>query len=155
MFQYRMIAGAHTRASFGQHTAWLLFTSFVLCLAACQANEMFTVEAGQVRALVPGRDTTAGYFKLTNNTADTVMLTGATSPLARAIEIHESYTSGEFVRMRPLKEVIIAPGETVTFEPGGKHLMIFGTKEVPETFPLTLIFNNGEQWPVTFSKLSY
>jgi len=139
-----------------QYLVRTLLITGVFSLCSCQAElPTFTVDAPQVRALIPGRDTTAGYFILTNNSTGTVTLAGAESELARAIEMHESYTDGDFVRMRPLKNVALGPGETITFAPGGKHLMIFGTREVPETFPITLIFSNGKRRPVTFSRLNF
>ncbi len=111
------------------------------------------VSAAQVRDLVPGRDTTAGYFVLTNNTADELTLTGATSELARAIEMHRTVQRENSVGMQRVNSLSIKPNSEVRFERGGLHLMIFGVPEVPDVFPITLKFSSGEQLTVTFSKL--
>ena len=111
------------------------------------------VSAAQVRDLVPGRDTTAGYFVLTNNTADELTLTGATSELARAIEMHRTVQRENSVGMQRVNSLSIKPNSEVRFERGGLHLMIFGVPEVPDVFPVTLKFSSGEQLTVTFSKL--
>ena len=54
-------------------------------LAACTPAADIEITDAQVRDLLPGRDTTAGYFVLRNNTTNTVTLTGAASPHARSI----------------------------------------------------------------------
>ena len=111
------------------------------------------VSAAQVRDLVPGRDTTAGYFVLTNNTSTELTLTGANSELARAIEMHRTVQRENSVGMQRVSSLSIKPNTEVRFERGGLHLMIFGGPEVPNTFPITLQFAGGEQLTATFSKL--
>jgi periplasmic copper chaperone A len=115
--------------------------------------EPIAVSSAEVRELVPGRDTTAGYFVLTNNTANELTLTGATSDLARAIEMHKTVQRENSVGMQRVSSVAIAPNTQARFERGGLHLMIFGVAEVPDRFPITLQFSSGEQLTVTFSKL--
>lgn len=125
----------------------------VFLYACATPAEPFEVTDAQVRALVPGRDTTAGYFVLTNHTADKITLTGASSELARAIEMHKTVQRENSVGMQRVSNLSVEPGEQVRFERGGLHLMIFGVAEVPEAFPITLNFSSGEQLTVTFSKL--
>lgn len=134
-----------------------LFTTslflFVVLLAACSQPAKIAISDAQVRALLPGRDTTAGYFVLRNNTDTTLTLVGASSPVARAIEMHRTYIKDERVGMQRVPEVTIAPGEEVAFARGGLHLMIFGVAEFPEPFPITLQFDNNRQVQAAFSKL--
>ena len=111
------------------------------------------ISSAQVRDLVPGRDTTAGYFILTNNTAKELILTGASSELARAIEMHRTVQRGNSVGMQRINSLSIKPNTEVRFERGGLHLMIFGVTNVPDAFPVTLKFSSGEQLTATFSKL--
>ena len=40
--------------------------------------------------------------------------------------IHETTVKGGISRMRPQGTLIIAPGQTVKFEPGGLHVMLHG-----------------------------
>ena len=129
-----------------------------LALCACQPQlpdqeQTLQVHNAQIRALLPGRDTTAGYFTLTNNTDHRVTLRGAHSSQVRAIEIHESVVRGDSVSMVRLEQHTLAVGEIVHFEPGGKHLMIFGVAEITEPFEITLQFDSGEQLTASFSKL--
>lgn len=132
---------------------FLVIMVALACSGCTKPAEPIAVSAAQVRDLVPGRDTTAGYFVLTNNTANELTLTGATSELARAIEMHKTVQRENSVGMQRVSSLAIAPNTQARFERGGLHLMIFGVAEVPDSFPITLQFSSGEQLPVTFSKL--
>ena len=132
----------------------LLISLLTILLSACDVPPL-TVSEAKIRALLPARDTTAGYFQLNNNTGAPLALIGASSKLARAIEMHETIQRGDSVGMRRVKKVTINPGQHILFEPGGMHLMIFGVSQVADDFPITLLFDNGEQLQVSFSKLNY
>ena len=136
----------------------LLCLCTVLALCACQPHQSLTeqtlqVRNAQIRELLPGRDTTAGYFTLSNNSSHRVTLTGAHSNQARAIEMHETVVRGDSVSMVRVKQHALTASESVDFEPGGKHLMIFGVAEITEPFEITLQFDSGEQLTASFSKL--
>lgn len=91
----------------------------------------------------------AVYLTLANNAETKRHLTGATSPLAPRIEIHKHIHEDGLMKMRHVSEGIdINPKQTVTFEPGGLHLMLFKmTKKLKEgdSLPLTLQFEDGEE----------
>lgn len=72
-----------------------------------------------------GMDMTAGYFVLENRGNETIRVTAVSSPQFGRIEMHETVVENDVARMRPLEEIVIAPGERVVFEPGGMHLMLF------------------------------
>lgn len=122
-------------------------------LTGCSSPAEIQISDAKVRALLPGRDTTAGYFVARNNTDHPITLIGASSPAARAIEMHRTYIKEERVRMQRVPEVVIAPGEQVAFAQGGLHLMIFGVAELTEPFPITLLFDGNRQVDAAFSKL--
>ena len=125
----------------------------VAFLGACTEASSLQVDNAQIRDLLPGRDTTAGYFSLSNNTSESVTLVGAESAHARAIEMHESVVRGDSVSMQRVKQQTVAPGERVDFQPGGMHLMIFGVSAIEELTLITLQFASGERLAVSFSKL--
>lgn len=120
-----------------------------LLLSACgEAEETAArepVEAAWVRLpAVEGRPA-AGYFVLNGGEADDVLL-AVESPRAGTIELHETRMEGGAMRMRPIMSVPVPAGETVAFEPGGRHAMLFGLD--PEITPgtplrLTLRFESG------------
>jgi protein SCO1/2 len=87
----------------------------------------------------------AGYLELYNTGDEDERLLGATSPLARAVELHELVHEGEVVRMRPAPGGFsIAQSETLALAPGGKHLMLQGLAAAPErrTVPVVLTFEH-------------
>lgn len=130
----------------------------LVLVTACSQSGALSVSDPEIRDLVPGRDTTAAYFRITNNTSESVTLTGAQSEFARAIEMHTtaktSSDNGDRVSMRRLDNVTIPAGESVDFSPGGHHLMVFGVSELTQPFPITLTFVSGKRIAVSFSKLA-
>lgn len=109
------------------------------------------ISDARVRALIPGQDRTAGYFTAHNPTAEPIVLTGARSDAVRAIEMHISFRDGDMMRMRRLEHLEIAPGETVRFEPGGRHLMLFGVEALNSAVAITLEQQDGTRVPVRFA----
>ncbi|MDX1528396.1 MAG: copper chaperone PCu(A)C, partial [Gammaproteobacteria bacterium] len=55
-------------------------------------------------------------------------LVGASSPVAAQVEIHSHAMEGGLMTMRRLNSLPLNPGEYVSLEPGGKHLMLIGLK---------------------------
>ena len=114
------------------------------------------VSDARIRMPAGGQDKTAAYFTLENRQASTFVLTGAQSNQARAIEIHIIEREGDMVRMRRRQQIVVAPGETMTFQPGGLHLMIFGLHTPGEldtpgnAFEITLLGADGERITLPF-----
>jgi copper(I)-binding protein len=95
------------------------------------------------RATEAGRPVGVAYLSITNNGRTADALLRASTPLAAAVQIHETTVADGMARMRPLDEVPIAPGKTVRIEPGGIHLMLIdltGPLLKGATVPLTLEF---------------
>lgn len=88
----------------------------------------------------PGRPA-AGYFVMTNG-AQADALVGAEAPGAR-VEMHTMSMAGGVMRMSPIKQLALKPGETVAFKSGGYHLMLFGLKDAGSSLPITLTFASG------------
>ena len=122
----------------------------LLTLAGCDGDDALAVSEARVRAPIPGQDKTVGYFTAHNPSDEAVKLTGAESAAVRAIEIHTTSRDGDVVRMRRLDEVVIPAGDTVRFEPGGRHLMLFGVAELGENVEITLRTADGQRLPVRF-----
>ena len=98
--------------------------------------------------------TGAAYLTIRNEGDEADRLTGATTPMAQAVEIHETRDENGVGTMRMQEDgVEIPPGETVAFAPGGYHLMLIGlTKpvKVGDTVPATLTFASGAKLKVSF-----
>ena len=129
----------------------LCVTAAALTTIAC-ARPPVEVQDAWVRDLIGGRDTTAGYFHLRNNGQAPLTLTGARAGRARAIEMHETVTRGDGVGMRRLQQVNVPPGTELSFQPGGKHLMIFGVEQLTDPFAIELLFAEREPIVVQFTR---
>ena len=82
-----------------------------------------------VRLLPPGVPNTAAYFSIQNRSDTTQILIGASADFATKAEIHNHIMVDDMMRMEQQSEVVINPGESVQFAPGGLHLMLFGLKQ--------------------------
>jgi periplasmic copper chaperone A len=104
---------------------------------------------GWARATVPGAKVSAGYLVLTNNGTEPRKLLRITSTVSDQIMLHQSSVDSQGVaRMWPLAGLEIAPGESVRFEPNGRHVMFMGLKSdftVGTKVPLTLQFDRQEK----------
>ncbi len=125
-----------------------------LSLFACAPPDPIDVSDARVRELVPGRTTTAAYLTVHNHSGAPLTLTGAESDRTSSIEMHTMVTRGERVGMRRVTEVVIEPGASAEFAPGGLHLMVFGVEALDAPFPITLVFADGTRLPVDFTILS-
>ena len=91
---------------------------------------------------MPGSRVSAGYLTLSNNTTQTITITRVTSPQFESVAMHESALEDGMVRMYPLGALTILPKTTVTFERGGKHLMLINPIGNPDS--TTLEFYAGK-----------
>jgi periplasmic copper chaperone A len=115
-------------------------------------GERLSFAEARVRQPIPGQDKTVAYFTVSNQGGRPVSLVAARAEGVGAIEIHTTLRDGDMVRMRRLREVSVAPGETVVFEPGGRHLMLFRVTELPETLQVELDTAAGETLIVPFRR---
>ena len=70
----------------------------------------------------------AAYLEVHNTGGKDASLISASSDISETVELHEHTMSDGMMRMRKMERIIIPPGATMTFEPGGKHLMLIGLK---------------------------
>ncbi len=86
----------------------------------------------------------AGYLTIVNTGPGAQTLRGASSPAAMSVGVHESVMTGGIMSMRSVTGgLAIAPGQTVTFKPGGYHLMLMRLKQplkAGERAPIELDF---------------
>ncbi len=90
-----------------------------------------TIDHPWARPTVTNRQPGAAYFSIRND-GDTDQRLVAAMPLdfAEAAELHTHLNDNGIMRMRRVEGGIVIPaGETVSFEPGGLHVMLFGLEE--------------------------
>jgi copper(I)-binding protein len=88
----------------------------------------------------------AGYLRLRNGGGQPDRLLSAATPAARVAELHTMERDGDVMRMRPVRDIPIAPGTTVELRPGGFHIMMIGLTAPMQQggrVPLTLRFERA------------
>ncbi|MBT8397387.1 MAG: copper chaperone PCu(A)C [Gemmatimonadetes bacterium] len=84
------------------------------------------------------------YFTVRNEGRGGDRLTGGTTPVARALEVHESYLEDDLMKMRKVGSLELPPSSRIEFEPGGLHIMLLGLSRplaAGEEFEVTLQFD--------------
>lgn len=123
-----------------------LLLAMTLVLCACTRERAAApgapaIEARGSAARVLPNGVGAVYFQLLNHAAQEDVLLSASSPLARAAELHEVVEEGDLLRMLPRPEGFPLPaGGTLKLVPGGRHVMLYGVTLPADAtaLPLTL-----------------
>ncbi len=122
------------------------------CLAALLAagtasavHAQVTVDGAWARATVPNQSATGAFMRLTAQKE--VVLTGASSPVAGIVEVHEMWMDQGIMRMRPADRVPLKAGQTIELKSGGLHVMMMDLKKqikAGERVPLVLSFTAAD-----------
>jgi len=126
--------------------AWVLF--------APAAWADLSVSDARLRAPLPGQSTAVAYLQLTNSGSDDVYLVSASMGGAKAVEVHEHSHEGGMMRMRKVERLPIMARQSVRFESGGYHLMVFGLEELSNPLVLILHFSDNRQLQVPLRRES-
>ncbi len=130
----------------------LLLLSAVAPNTGSAADTNLVVAGAWIRQPAPGTDVAAVYLSIENVGTKAVRLTGVECPLASMAMMHETIESGGQSHMRALASVSLAPGASMAFSAGGKHIMLHGLAhplQVGERVPLVLLFTGGTRLQVT------
>lgn len=79
-----------------------------------------------IRAMPPGSSMYAAYVTVTNQGSSTVIIRGAESPVAQSVDLHRSSMHDGMSHMQAVGELTLQVGQTLSFVPGGLHLMLNG-----------------------------
>ena len=88
----------------------------------------------------------AVYFVIQNHSSQADELTGISSDVAAAVELHESRMSGDVMQMQQVESVPLEPDAEIAFEPGGFHVMLVSMKKelnVGDEIEIILHFQNS------------
>lgn len=134
----------------------LAFAAVVAALGAASAmaaGSSITVEQPWMRLIVKSRPA-AGYFTLKNPTDTAVDLTAASSSACGMLMLHQSKDVNGVEQMRPVNSVAVPAHGSLSFAPGGYHLMCMSpaiTMKVGATVPVTLTFADGQTVTAQFA----
>lgn len=96
----------------------------------------------------------AGYMTIANTGAAPDRLVAAEADFPR-VELHDIVMDGDVAKMQQMMGVELPAGETVTFAPGGMHVMFMGLNgdpfEIGEEIPVTLVFEKAGRIDVVFT----
>lgn len=98
-----------------------------------------------MRFIIPSRPA-AGYFTLSNQTAQPRTLVGADSPACGMLMLHRSLTDSGVDRMTMVQDIDVPAHGQVVFAPGGYHLMCMSPTPVMvpgHSVSVTLRFKDG------------
>ncbi|MBL8347399.1 MAG: copper chaperone PCu(A)C [Rubrivivax sp.] len=102
-----------------------------------------------------GATTAAAYVRTLRNTGEQPdRLVGASTPVARAVEIHRSTIDAQSVmRMRAVEGIALPPRSELKLRHGGEHHLMLIDLRAPlkngDRFPLTLRFEKAGEREVT------
>jgi len=112
------------------------------------------VENPQIRATGPGQPTAAAYMVVRNTGTAPDRLLSATCACASSVMAHQTTMAGGVARMSMEEAVTIPAGGSVTFAPGGRHLMLMGVKApiaAGSKVPMQLTFEKAGKVAATFA----
>ncbi|WP_118182673.1 copper chaperone PCu(A)C [Paraburkholderia phosphatilytica] len=98
--------------------------------------------------LLPGNLPSGGYFKANNSGAEALDLVGVDSEAFGMAMLHQTQSQGSTSTMAMVDKAPLPAHGTLTFAPGGYHVMLEQPKtklKVGTTTPLTFSFSDGEK----------
>lgn len=119
---------------------------------ATAAHAAPQVQAAWSRPAAQGT-TGAGFMILANPGPKPDALVSVASPLAREVQVHQSMVHDGVAMMMAAPQVPIPAGGSITFAPGGYHLMFLNlirALNIGDTVPATLTFASGAKVKATF-----
>ena len=126
-------------------------------VAALPAAAQVTFKNAWIRAAAPGQGVVAGYCDIANAGEASATVVAfrdadcADSGCPVRVEMHETIERDGVVGMRPLPQLVVGAGSTLSLEPGGKHLMVFGLDGGAEHARLRAVFADGSDTVVRFA----
>ncbi len=97
----------------------------VIFLSACGQGDVLRVDEVVVNLSPVDGNPSSGYMTI-HGGPDDVSLVSVVADDVMRMEMHETVEKDGMAQMQPLMKAPVPAGETVKFEPGGKHLMIWG-----------------------------
>ena len=110
------------------------------------AAASITIEHPWMRLIIKSRPA-AGYFTLHNDADLPIELTGASSSGCGSVMLHQSKDVNGVEKMLPVEDVTVPAHGTVSFAPGGYHLMCMQPQNsmvVGQQVPVILKFADGK-----------
>ena len=95
-----------------------------LAPAFVQAADTLEFSGAWIREAPPASPVMAGYVSIENKGKGEVLIDAVESKQFGKAEIHEMREIKGMMRMRPVRQLQLEPGQVVVLQPGGLHLML-------------------------------
>ncbi|RBP49219.1 SCO family protein [Arenicella xantha] len=103
-----------------------------------------------IRPAPPTATSMAAYFIVQNTSTKTISLTAVSSPDFAMSMMHESIMQNDVMSMEHLATLELAPGESASFEPMGKHVMLMKPKKsLLEGQSTKIVFSTADGQQIT------
>jgi copper(I)-binding protein len=137
---------------------WIGFGVALLVAAAnVHAQGKLGVSDAWIPVAPPGATMLAGYAKLKNTGDAPVTVVTVQSNDFHMVSLHESVIENGVAKMPELHRLVIAPGETVSLQRGGKHLMLMHphhTIAPGDKVAVTFLLDDGTRVETRFDVLA-
>ena len=107
----------------------LLVIALTLVASASVASDNLVISDAWVRATPPGKMMTAAYASIENISNDVITIMGVSAEIAGHTSLHETRIERDRSTMRPVAQLSIKAGESVSLKPGGLHIMLMKLSE--------------------------
>ena len=125
---------------------FILIIAVILLSACAPSSGALTVNETWARPASIGENG-AVYFVIQNETTSDDALISVSTDIASTAEAHMSMLNDQGVASMQMQEAVMVPaGESVTFKPGGLHIMLVDLKQdlkIGDTFTLILQFEKA------------
>ena len=129
----------------------LLICILLIPISILYAEDSLSVLDAWVLEAPPGMRVMAGYMNIRNDTGDPHALLDISSAQFKRVEMHRTVFENDQARMKRQSIMTVEAGETLKFEPGGSHLMLFNPVKSftnGDEIDLSLILKNGSKLDV-------
>ncbi|QTD55417.1 copper chaperone PCu(A)C [Parasphingorhabdus cellanae] len=130
-----------------KHLSIIFASLAVIFLSACGQGDVLRVDEVVVNLSPVDGNPSSGYMTI-HGGPDDVSLVSVIADDVMRMEMHETVEKDGMAQMQTLTEVAVPAGEKVKFEPGGKHLMIWGVGSGSiqrGTLRMIFIFSNDDR----------
>jgi periplasmic copper chaperone A len=132
--------------------AAILFGVALLAPTLAPAAGTVSIDKPWMRFIIKARPA-GGFFTLHNDTGAPIELTGAASSACGMVMLHETKQVNGVAMMLPVKSITVPAHGTLSFHPGGYHLMCMQPRDpivIGKDVPVTLKFAGGKTLTAQF-----
>lgn len=129
----------------------------LLFAQGAQADGKLGIYDAWIRAAPPGATMMAGYATLKNEGDESLIVLTVQSDAFRMTSLHETIVNEGVVKMRDIHRLVIAPGQSVQLEPGGRHLMLMQPRQavaIGEKVAIRFMLADGQRIDTRFEVLA-